>query len=256
MVKKRIIGVITVKNGLAVQSFGYSDYLPIGKPECLIQNLDRWGADEILIQVIDRSINNLGPDFDLLNNIGKLKISTPIIYCGGIRNYSDSIEVIKHGADRIVLDYLFRKNKEEVNKISKNLGSQAIIASIPIIKKNNEILFYNYDSKENQKMESDFIKTITDKNLISEILLINKESEGYSNSFNSELISLFPKTNLSLIPFGGISESDQIKKILSFENVSAVGIGNFLNYKEHAVQSIKESINSNYLRKPTFSSTI
>ena len=90
MVKKRLIGLITVKDGFAVQSFSYKHYLPIGRPECLVENLDRWGADEILIQVIDRSEKKLGPDFELLKKIGKLRISTPIIYCGGIRNHVDA----------------------------------------------------------------------------------------------------------------------------------------------------------------------
>ena len=47
MVKKRLIGVVTIRNGLAVQSFSYSSYLPLGNPLCIIQNLDRWGVDEI-----------------------------------------------------------------------------------------------------------------------------------------------------------------------------------------------------------------
>ena len=69
MIKKRLIGVVTIRNGIAVQSFSYKKYLPIGNPLCVIQNLDRWGVDEILIQVIDRSINQLGPDFSLLNKL-------------------------------------------------------------------------------------------------------------------------------------------------------------------------------------------
>ena len=66
MLKKRVIGVVTVKAGWAVQSFGYHRYLPLGRPEYLVGNLDRWGADEIVVQVIDRSKNQLGPDFDLI----------------------------------------------------------------------------------------------------------------------------------------------------------------------------------------------
>ena len=53
MIKKRLIGVVTVKDGMAVQSFGYKKYLPLGNPKILIKNLNRWGADEILINVID-----------------------------------------------------------------------------------------------------------------------------------------------------------------------------------------------------------
>ena len=53
--KKRLIGVITIKDDLAVQSFGFKNYLPLGKPEILVKNLDIWGADEILINDISRT---------------------------------------------------------------------------------------------------------------------------------------------------------------------------------------------------------
>ena len=52
MLKKRIIGVVTVVDNIAVQSFGYQKYLPLGDPAILIENLDKWGADEIHLQVI------------------------------------------------------------------------------------------------------------------------------------------------------------------------------------------------------------
>ena len=55
MLKKRLIGVITVKDGLGVQSFGYKKYFPLGKAEILAKNFNRWGADEIFLNVIDRS---------------------------------------------------------------------------------------------------------------------------------------------------------------------------------------------------------
>ena len=58
---KRLIGIITVLNGWAVQSFGYKKYLPIGRPHIIAENLDRWGADEIIILSIDRSRHSLGP---------------------------------------------------------------------------------------------------------------------------------------------------------------------------------------------------
>ena len=255
MIKKRIIGVVTIKNNLAVQSFSYSKYLPIGNPECVIENLDRWGADEILIQVIDRTKNNLGPDFDLLNKIGKLRISTPIIYAGGINHHKNAVEVIKNGADRIVIDSLLRKDKKELSKISLHLGSQAVIASVPVLLKDDTIYTYDYLSKKEEIIDDNYLSIISDKNLFSEILLINKETEGISNSFDCKIISLFPKIDSSLIAFGGISDPEQIKYILSIHKMSAVGIGNFLNYKEHSIQLFKQSAKSNYLRKAYFKSS-
>ena len=63
-----------------------------------------------MINCIDRSLNNRGPDFDLLKNISKENISTPIIYGGGIRNAEDAVNVIKSGADRVLIETLVYKN--------------------------------------------------------------------------------------------------------------------------------------------------
>ena len=49
MLKKRLGAAVFVKDGLVVQSVGFSRYLPIGKPEVVIKNLDDWGADEIIL---------------------------------------------------------------------------------------------------------------------------------------------------------------------------------------------------------------
>ena len=106
MKNKRIIGVVTVKDDIAVQSFGYKKYLPLGTPEVLVKNLDRWGADEILINVIDRTKKKLGPDFNLLKSLQKLQINTPIIYGGGISSVDEAKKTIMLGADRLFIERL------------------------------------------------------------------------------------------------------------------------------------------------------
>ena len=53
MLKTRIIGVVTVKAGWAVQSLGFRRHLPVGRPEIAIEYLDRWGIDEIVVLHID-----------------------------------------------------------------------------------------------------------------------------------------------------------------------------------------------------------
>ena len=52
MFKKRIIPIVLIKENIVVQSIKFNKYLPIGKPEAVIENLDRWGADEIIVLMI------------------------------------------------------------------------------------------------------------------------------------------------------------------------------------------------------------
>ena len=74
MLAKRLIGAVIVRDGLAVQSIGYKKWLPIGKPEIVIENLCRWNVDEIAVLCIDRKLR--GPDLDLLKRITDLNINT------------------------------------------------------------------------------------------------------------------------------------------------------------------------------------
>ena len=151
MVKKRILAGVIVKDNQVVQSIGYRNYLPIGKPEIVVGNLDRWQADEILINVIDRSNLNKGPDLEILKKINNMNIQTPLIYGGGISKLEDAIKVIKLGADRIVLESIVEENYMELVKISQIIGSQSIVISMPLSINKNKILFYDYKKKKKLK---------------------------------------------------------------------------------------------------------
>jgi imidazole glycerol-phosphate synthase subunit HisF len=253
MLKKRLVGVVTVKDGWAVQSFGYRCYLPLGKPDCLVKNLDRWGADEILVQVIDRSVNQNGPDFALLERLGKLGLETPLIYGGGIRTVAESVKVIQCGADRLVIDALMHDNLAEVHRLSDRLGAQAIVASMPLSWQNGQIEWFDYRHQNSTAIGNEVLSIIK-SGVVSEVLILDWLHEGHPNGFEPNLVTHFPWHDASLIAFGGLSEPEQITKLLRQSNVSAVAIGNFLSYQENAIQQYKQALIGNQLRNPVYES--
>lgn len=251
MVKKRLIGVVTVKDGWAIQSFGYRRYLPLGRPEQLVENLDRWGADEIFVQVIDRSKENLGPDFALINRLGSLGLGTPLIYGGGISSLDDGVRAIQSGADRICIDSLLRKDIYAVHQLAEHLGSQALIASIPLDLQGDRLRWYDYQTEISTPLAMGDLSFMYDR-IVSEVLIVDWQNEGYANRFTPALIDGFNSETLSLIAFGGISSSAQIRQLLNTKPVVAVAIGNFLSYQEHAVQQLKNTLTDLDIRHPTF----
>lgn len=253
MLKKRLVGVVTVKNGWAVQSFGYRRYLPLGKPECLVENLDRWGADEILVQIIDRSMENSRPDFELLERLGKLGLETPLIYGGGIRSVADGVKLIQLGADRIVVDALLHEDLFSVRGLSERLGAQALIASLPLSWNGNSLMWLNYRFKTSTLIPDDVLDLIQ-SGVISEILISDWEHEGMPGGFEQKLVEEFPLNEASIIAFGGLSKPEQIRVLLHSPRVTAVAIGNFLSYREHAIQEYKKALTSMPLRLATYES--
>jgi cyclase len=254
MLKKRLVGVVTVKNGWAVQSFGYRRYLPLGKPECLVENLDRWGADEILIQVIDRSMTDSGPDFELLERLGKIGLGTPLIYAGGICSVADGVKLIQLGADRIVVDALLHNNLVSIKKLSDKLGAQALIASLPLSWENNLLEWFDYRSQTSTLLLCEVLNLIQ-SGVVSEVLITDWQNEGLPNGFNRKLVDEFPIKTVPIIAFGGLSKAEQMQDLLQSPGVTAVAVGNFLSYREHAIQEYKAALTNMPLRLATYQST-
>lgn len=252
MLRKRLIGVVTVKNGWAVQSFGYNRYLPLGKPECLVENLDRWGADEILIQEIDRSKRSLGPNFTLIEGIAKQGITTPLMYAGGIQSQSDAVQLVRMGIERVCLDSVLQLNPQVVYDIAVSLGSQALVASVPAFKNNkNHVQWYDYQSQQGRDI-SQPLQCLIREGIISELLFIDKCHEGKAEGFDFELLSLVKALDIPLILFGGLGQTDQLQEALLNPNVAAVAIGNYLNYREHEIQRIRQILINLPIRKPHY----
>ncbi len=251
MLNKRLIGVVTVRQGWAVQSFCYNRYLPLGRPEVIIENLDRWGADEILIHCIDRSSTQMGPDFNLLERVGNLGLSTPLIYGGGIRNAEDAIKAVILGADRVTLDAMIWDHPNRLELLSRTLGTQALIANMPVMVRGRSLIWYNYRNRSEIPLNQVTLDRIN-LEWVSEVMLTNFQNEGLQLGFEDSIPKLFPLKEKPLLVFGGLSDVMQIQDVLSLPNVVGAGVGNFLNYKEHAIQLIKENIFGVNIRAPNY----
>jgi len=251
MLKKRLVGVITVRNGWVVQSFGYNRYLPIGHPTVVAENLDRWGVDEILVLAIDRSKKVLGPDFELLKTLSDMSLSTPITYGGGVKTVEQASLVVQLGAERVCLDAALFGDLRVIRDICHHVGSQAVVATMPLSIKDGHLMWDNYLTKVQLNAEQEIPRLFQD-GAISEALIIDWQHEGTPNGFDLNLLRKFPLPNIPLIAFGGLSDIEQLQSALSFKQVVAVGIGNFLNYTEHAVQDYRERLASDLLRPPEY----
>ena len=241
MLRKRIIGVITVKDDWAVQSFSYNRYLPLGRPEIVAENLSRWKVDEILVQCIDRSKLGYEPNWNMINKVVSKISGTPLSYGGGIKNSMNAIKAIELGVERVIIDSLLIENPQKIENIANEIGAQSLIASIPVANVYG-LERYNYLTGKLNKIEQRFIDIIN-SNFISEILLNDyKNDGGLKSSFDLNILkstSIFKKP---IITFGGINNIDLIVNILKYDNVSAVAIGNMLNYREISVNYIKNRI--------------
>ncbi len=251
MIKKRLVGVITVRQGWAVQSFGYQRHLPLGRPEVLAENLDRWGVDEILLQCTDRSRKGLGPDLALLERITKMGLSTPLTYQGGIRSVADGVAAVQAGAERIALDSLLRDDPSEAAALAEPLGAQALIAALPMSHGEQGLEWLDHRNGRSRPVPVE-VSAVLKSGAISELLLVDWQHEGQAGGFDEALLDAAGLPALPVIAFGGLSEPEQLRRVLGRPQVVAAGVGHFLSWREHAVQQLKEALRGLPLRPATY----
>lgn len=238
MLKKRLGAAVFVKDGLVVQSVGFSRYLPIGKPEVVIKNLDDWGADEIIL-LNQNSVKSNKPNYELIEKVSDLSIRTPLTYGGGIKDAKDAIKCIKHGADRVVINQIYLEKIDQISNISKMVGKESLVLSLNVTFNQNKLFIYNYLSKQKIKFNEEEFQENYNK-YISEIFLTDYINEGKKNAFNFNLLKHKLFKNKKIISYGGINSINQLRRLFRYKNVSSVILGNFLNYKESSIFNIKK----------------
>ena len=250
MLTKRLMGVITVKEGWAVQSVGYRRHRPLGRPETLAENLDRWGVDEILVQCIDRG--ERGPDVALLSRLCRQGLSTPLVYAGGVRSVDDGVRAVQAGAERIAIDAWLHDAAKTVEALAEPLGAQALIAVLPVsLGADGRVAWLDHRSRQSRPF-SDEVLALLRSGQISEALLVDWQHEGIRGAFDHRLLDAWPAPELPLIAFGGLDEPDAIRKALSRDGVVAAAVGNALSHREHALQQLRAALTDLPLRPPQY----
>lgn len=238
----RLIGNVLVKENIAVQSINFKKYLPIGSPKILIEYLNKWGIDEIIILNIKGSIikdNYLKKNLKIITQ----NCNTPVSAGGGIKSLKDVESLIRGGADKVVINSYGILNKELIKKSALEFGNQAIIASIDIKRVNNKFEAYIKSGTEKSKYSIlDTIKFYED-NQAGELFINSIDNDGKKNGFDVELFGQIQSlSSLPTIICGGAGNFNQFINIIKL-NPSGISSGNFLNFTEHSVKNLKYYLN-------------
>ena len=230
MLKKRIIAVLPLYHGIVVQSIGFNRYLPIGKPDIAIEFLNSWGIDEIVVLDIMATKNDLVINPDYVKNFSR-KCFVPLAVGGGIRKLSEVDGLIQSGADKVVVNQSILKTPELITKIAKNYGDQCVVASVDIIREDNNLFVWDYISKSKLKIPiSDLLETICQAGA-GEILINFVDLDGTKSGLNLDFIQNFVKSiNIPIIICGGLNNLSEINSAVAC-GVSAVAAGAFFVFQ-------------------------
>ncbi|KKS42996.1 MAG: Histidine biosynthesis protein [candidate division CPR1 bacterium GW2011_GWA2_42_17] len=243
MLKKRIIACLVIKNSIVVQSIEFKRFLPIGSPLIAAKFLNQWGIDEITILDIDATPTLSSPNFELVKKISR-QIFVPLSVGGGIKNINHIRQIIKGGADKIIVNTGAFDNPQLISQAAKVIGAQSVVVSVDVKKKNGKWQLFTHCGKIAVKTDLiTWIKQI--ENLgAGEILLRSIDRDGSKSGFDTELIKqVTNNVSIPVIAAGGTGKPNHFLSAIK-AGASAVAAGNYFHFTEHSPILIKSYLKS------------
>jgi imidazole glycerol-phosphate synthase subunit HisF len=248
MSKYRVIAVINVLNGRVVQSIGFNKYLPVGDPVIIAEALNDWGCDEIVLVDIGQkySINSISPK---IVHLVSSSILVPLAVGGGVTSLREAENLIRNGADKIVIGSTLYSNPKLIDDISKVFGSQCVIGCIDVLR-NNHKTWTCYARSGTEQVScnvGDMAKQI-EQDGVGEILINSIDRDGSKHGYDEQLIrQISSSVNVPVIALGGCGHPKDVQRAF-IAGARAAAIGNMLHYTEHSVSIVK-----GYLRQSNIS---
>jgi cyclase len=237
MATKRVIGLLTVRDGTLVKSYGYESWRPAGRLRSALRNLDRWSVDEIVVLDISR---RAGLDPRVLHEIAAAKVATPLAYGGGIRSVAEVGTLLGLGCDRFVLETLLFTDPAEVRRIADVTGRQALIGSLPLWLVEGEVRLWRPGGYEALSVR----RSELHESPVSEFLVTSVPSQGRAGTFPAALLEhLDWLPNASVIVHGGL-DWDGARAALAHRLGTAVALGNCLQERELVVADLRAALAS------------
>lgn len=251
MLKKRLIPVLFLKNGLIVRSQEFSDFREFGNPIGQLERLNDWVADELIYIDITRE-----GDYDLKRDDHKIKVENdvisilreiskqcfmPLTFGGRIKSFDDAARFITNGADKVVINSAAYSNPKLITQVANHFGSQCAVIGIDVRFENGRHTLYIDQGKvKTPEDPCDWAKRAADCGA-GEIFLNSIDRDGTANGFDLVIIDKICKAvNIPVIVCGGAGSFEDFAEVFRTTQASAVAAGNIFNFMENAYVRAKK----------------
>src|SRR6266496_5816519 len=126
---KRIIPCLYIKDGRTVKGTNFVNLRDAGDPVELGAFYAGQGADELVFLDITATVEKRKTLVELVNRIAH-HINIPFTVGGGIAGIEDVSVLLQNGADKISVNTAAFKNRQLINDLANEFGSQCIVLAV------------------------------------------------------------------------------------------------------------------------------
>jgi cyclase len=236
MLKIRVIPVLTFNGFALVKTRQFSSPRMVGNPVQAARVYNARGVDELLLIDIMASLQNRKINLKITADVIK-ECYMPIGIGGGIDSIEDINNLLKIGADKIVLKKVALLNPAFIKKSSDYFGSQCISISVDITSSAGRYLIHN---PYGENIDAEQFITVIQNLGAGEIILNSVNRDGMMNGFDIEMIQFVEKiSSVPIVCVGGGGALHHYEDLFLKTNCEAVGSSSIYHFTQYTPLDIK-----------------
>lgn len=241
MLKVRIIPILTFNGFGLVKTKKFSNPRMVGNPVQAARVYNNRGVDELVFIDIFATSQKRKINLKLVADVIK-ECYMPVAIGGGIETIQDINDLLKIGADKVIIKTKALTDIDFIKEAVAFFGSQCISIAVDAVKTTNGYKIYN--KLDIDKSLEDYVQELIECK-VGEFVLVSVDNDGMMNGFDTELINSVEKmTNIPIIAVGGGGNMEHYNELFSKTNVQAVGSASIFHFTQYTPLDIKNELKS------------
>lgn len=260
MLRKRLIFTLLFSDGHFVLSRNFR-LQKVGNLDWLKKNYNfskiAFSIDELVVLDVSRGAKNSSLFCEALKSISE-GCFVPIAAGGGIRSVSDAHNLLRSGADKVVVNTPLYGDQILINELSKNFGQQCIVGSVDLksYEGSDYRLYKNSGSEFIKESPSLMLKEILDAS-IGELYLNSIDRDGTGQGYDLKMLDLLPlEVKKPVIIAGGVGNAKHIIEGLSDRRVDASATAHLFNFVGDGLKQAREAVINSGLDLPLWNENL
>jgi len=243
------------KKGL-VKTINFSNPKYVGDPINAVKIFNEKEVDELVVLDIDATVNNVEPDYTMINNLAT-ECRMPFCYGGGVKTVEQAKRIIKLGVEKVAISSSATENPKLVSLMAEQLGSQSVVVVMDV-KKNpwsGKYELWTYNGKRNTGKDPVEHAQELEQLGVGEVTVNSIDNDGVMKGYDFLLVDKIRRSiSVPMTILGGAGSLKDIEDLINKYGIIGAAAGSLFVFKgvyravliNYPSKSEKDAIMGNY----------
>ncbi len=236
MLKVRVIPILTFNGFALVKTKQFSSPRMVGNPVQAAKVYNSRRVDELVFIDIMASRQNRKINSKIVKDVIK-ECYMPVTIGGGIDTIDDINNLLKMGADKVLIKNKAISDPFFIKHSSEFFGAQCISIAVDVFRQNGDYLIFNHSDKILPLNE--FINTVSEMGA-GELIVNSVDLDGTMKGYDIDLYNeVSVLTNLPIVMAGGAGDVGHFTELFTHTDCDSVAASSIFHFTQFTPHDIK-----------------